>query len=299
MKCGPVRAASQPLFRYYDREALDKQYQVGATVPNLAEILQEYERLSRQARENLACHLAIRYGPTPPERLDIFPVAEAMAAPVLVYFHGGYWRALDSSDSAFMAETFTRGGICVVAVNYALAPGVTLDEIVRQCRAAVLWVADNIARYGGDPGQIHIAGSSAGAHLAAMVGSETWGDAFDRPPPPLASLTLLSGIYDLSVIRLTFVNAWLSLDAEDAHRNSPINFLPSPRLPIIASYGENEPDEFKRQTESYISAVRTIGCDVEFVAVPDANHFDLVLSLCHQQSPVASAAFQLIRSVSP
>jgi arylformamidase len=58
---------------------------------------------------------------------------------------------LDSADSCFMAECLTQAGACVVSANYALAPLVTLAEIVRQCRAAVAWVYAHGCEFGGDP----------------------------------------------------------------------------------------------------------------------------------------------------
>jgi arylformamidase len=91
-------------------------------------------------RARLSCRLAVSYGASEPERLDIFPAATSELSPIFVFIHGGYWRLLDSADSCFMAEHLTQAGACVVTVNYALAPFVTLAEITRQCRAAVTWV---------------------------------------------------------------------------------------------------------------------------------------------------------------
>jgi arylformamidase len=70
---------------------------------------------------------------------------------VLVFIHGGYWRALDKSDHSFIAPSFTRDGACVVVPNYALCPAVTIPEITLQMVRAVAWTWHNIARFGGDP----------------------------------------------------------------------------------------------------------------------------------------------------
>eukprot|EP01032_Pedospumella_encystans_P022155 gene22154-25108_t len=68
-----------------------------------------------------------------------------------------------------MAATFTAAGATVVAVNYSLAPGVTLDHIVDQNRHALAWVHRHIAQYNGDAAQIYLCGSSAGGHLVGML----------------------------------------------------------------------------------------------------------------------------------
>ena len=81
-----------------------------------------------------------------------------------------------------------------VAVNYALAPFVTLAEITRQCRAAVAWVHGHAREFGGDPSRIHVCGSSAGGHLAAMMLVPGWEADFGVPNNLVAGATLLSGL---------------------------------------------------------------------------------------------------------
>ena len=193
-----------------------------------------------------------------------------------------------------MAETFTAAGICVVALNYALAPAVSLDEIVRQCRAALAWVYENIHRYGGDRDRIHVAGSSAGAHLAAMLCAAAWAPSFGLPEGVVKGATLLSGLYDLEPLLLTHPNEWLKLDRAAALRNSPIRMLPPPGLPMVFSYAPNETDEFKRQSEVYMAACQAVGCNCQFVAAPGTNHFDIVFELCRKDSALTQAVWQTI-----
>jgi arylformamidase len=181
------------VYRYYDQAELERQLNARATVPDITPILARYASESARMRAHLPCRLAVPYGASEPERLDIFPVATRGAAPIFAFIHGGYWRLLDSADSCFMAECFTRAGACVVAVNYALAPLVTLAEIVRQCRAAVAWVYAHAREFGGDPNRIHVGGSSAGGHLAAMMLSPGWEADFDIPDNLVASLDFHGG----------------------------------------------------------------------------------------------------------
>jgi arylformamidase len=280
------------VYRYYDQAELERQLNARATVSDIAPILARYASESARMRAGLACRLGISYGASEPERLDIFPAATREPAPIFVFLHGGYWRLLDSADSCFMAECLTRAGACVVAVNYALAPYVTLAEIVRQCRAAVAWLHAHAREFGGDPPQIHVGGSSAGAHLAAMMLTPGWEADFGVPDNLVAGATLLSGLYDLEPVRLGHPNEWLKLGAADVAVLSPLLHLPERAVPLVVSYAPSETDEFKRQSEAYMAAVMARGCPVRFVPMPATSHYDIVFGLAERESPLAHAVIE-------
>src|SRR5215831_4032279 len=183
------------VYRYYDQAELERQLNARATVPDFSAIMTRYASESARMRERLPCQLSVSYGASEPETLDIFPAAASGPAPIFVFLHGGMWRLLGSADSCFMAECLTQAGACVVAVNYALAPHVTLAEIVRKCRAAVAWVYAHARVFGGDAMRIHVGSSAAGAHLAdIMFGSGGLGNP-GLPNNLITCATYLSGWY--------------------------------------------------------------------------------------------------------
>jgi arylformamidase len=191
-----------------------------------------------------------------------------------------------------MAEHLTQAGACVVAVNYALAPSVTLGEITRQCRAAVAWVHTNAREFGGDPARIHVCGSSAGGHLAAMMLVPGWEADFGVPNNLVAGATLLSGLYDLEPVRLGHPNEWLKLSKADAAELSPLLHLPERAVPLVVSYAPSETDEFKRQSETYMAAAVARGCPARFVAMPGNSHYDIVFGLAKRENPLANAVLE-------
>ncbi len=277
-----------------DRATLDLQYNARATVPDIAPMLSDYASLSAQARATLPCALNVAYGPHPDETLDIFPAQGKQPGPVLIYLHGGYWRLLSKDDSSFMAPTLTRAGMTVVAVNYSLAPAVTLDHIVDQTRRAVAWVHQHIEQHHGDRQRLVIAGSSAGGHLAGMVLARGWQENYGMDSTAIAGAVLLSGLYDLSPLVDTHINDWMHLSLEAARRNSPIFALPDHRPPILVSYGSNETAEFKRQSRDYLTAWQTGSGQAEYVDMPSTNHFDLVLQLNRRDSPLVQKLLKLL-----
>ena len=99
-------------------------------------------------------------------KLDVYYPAKSKGFSTVVWFHGG---GLEGGEKAVPAELRNRG-IAVVAVNYRLSPDVTNPAYIVDAAEAVAWVFKNIEKYGGDPGQIFVAGHSAGGYLALMVG---------------------------------------------------------------------------------------------------------------------------------
>ncbi|MCK8784676.1 alpha/beta hydrolase [Roseomonas sp. NAR14] len=288
-------------WRGMDHARLEREYDARGTVADIMPILAEYRRRTDAAKAALPHHAGLRYGPTEAERLDVYPArgaGPAAAAPVFLFIHGGYWRLLDAADSGSMATGLVAAGACVVVVNYALAPSVTLEEIVRQCRAALAWVHREIHRYGGDPGAIHVSGSSAGAHLAAMLAAGGgWQAEFGLPERAVAGATLLSGLYELEPLLRCLPNDWLRLDAARARALSPALLPPPPPgLPILCSVAPGETGEFRRQTADYRARAAGAGCAAELVPAPGAsNHFDIVFALDDPATAIGAALLRAMR----
>jgi arylformamidase len=167
---------------------------------------------------------------------------------VLVYLHGGYWRALSKSDQAFVAPPFAAAGALVVVPDYPLAPKVTVEQIVLQVAQAVAWTWRNAHRYGGNPDRLIVAGHSAGGHLAAMMLALQWPAwSPDLPADLVKGAVSLSGVFELEPLRhAPFLAADLGLDEARAQRLSPAE-MPAPDGPLIALVGAEESEEFLRQ----------------------------------------------------
>jgi len=259
----------------FDPAWLTAQYDTRAAVPDHARFFERWTRGSEIARERVSRRLDIAYGPSPAETLDVFPSARA-AAPVLVFIHGGWWRAFDKSQHSFIAPPFTREGALVVVPNYGLAPAITIETIVLQLVQALAWVYRNVALYGGDPQRIVVAGHSAGGHLAAMLLSCAWpAVATDLPARLVAGALSISGLFDLEAMRQTPpLQADLRLTPASVRRLSPAGFA-APTGPLNAAVGADESEEFQRQTrlirerwgESAVPVCETI---------PGAHHFSVL-----------------------
>ena len=232
----------------------DAQYNNRARIPEHPAILQAWADHSARARAALHGVLDVAYGADASERLDIFPAARPNA-PVLVFVHGGYWRALDKRDQSFIAPPFVEAGAMVVLPNYALCPAVSVEQIVLQMVRALEWVWRHAAEHGGDPSRIVVAGHSAGGHLAAMLLACDWpAVAPDLPPQLVGAALAISGLFDLEPLRhAPFLAADLGLTEASARRLSPALMAP-PRGKLVGLVGADESPEFLRQTASIARA---------------------------------------------
>ncbi len=112
----------------------------------------------------------IAYSPTG-LRLDLYRHrGNTTAGPVLIHLHGGgFHRGTKRRDARpLMYRLASQGWVCVSA-NYRLQPAVRLADQLADVQELVEWVRRHGAGYGADPTTIVIAGSSAGAHLAACT----------------------------------------------------------------------------------------------------------------------------------
>ena len=241
----------------FDPAWLDRMYNNRALVPDHPAYFERWAADSQAVRKRLPCQIDVPYGNHAGDMLDVFPAAgfgnqgvkPGKGAPVLFFIHGGYWRSLDKSDHSFVAPALTEAGACVVVPNYALCPAVTIPDITLQMVKALAWTWRHIARYGGDPNRITVAGHSAGGHLAAMLLLCDWkAYAGDLPADLLKNALSISGLYDLEPIRHTpFLKDSLKLTPEQVAKASPA-LLPAPRRGTLYSVaGADESAEFLRQ----------------------------------------------------
>lgn len=273
------------IYRDYDQAELDAQYNLRLRHPDYLDRFARYAELSARTRDAIPCVLDVDYGPSAGESLDIFPAARP-GAPLHLFIHGGYWQWLDKRDFSFVAAGLAPSGAAVASVNYGLAPTVGMDEMVRQCRAAVAWLHRNAHRFNADPARLHVSGHSAGGHLAAMLMATDWAEFAGLPRDLVKGGCAISGLFDLEPIRLSYHNGVLDLDGAMARRNSPLH-LPPPRAPLVVAVGGDETDEFLRQSREFADLWTSKGAAVQLIELPGLDHFAIVEGLADPESRLA------------
>lgn len=281
------------VWRDWPRTRLETEYSPSSCVASEAPFLDEYIARSREAERTLDCQKNLQWGAGPDETFDYFRAASG-GAPLLVFIHGGYWQELSKEESLFAAPNCVKNGIAFAAINYTLAPRASVKTIANQCRRAVAHLHREAGSLGFDHRRLYVAGSSAGAHLAAMLLVHGWQAAAGAADDAVAGAILLSGIYDLEPLVDTYVNAPLHLTAADAATVSPMRLpLGSPVRSIVA-WGENETREFKRQSRTYAALLEAAGFPVTACELQGINHFDIVFGLADRETQLGRATLELI-----
>ena len=265
-----------------DINTLEKEYSPSTCIQNYNELINEYGSKSKIAESITTVIKDISYGKSKEECLDFFPAAEKNS-PLLVFLHGGYWQRLSKNESTFPAPHFVSSGINFAAINYTLAPQASIDEITEECRRSIIWLFNHADKLGMNPEKIFLLGSSAGAHLAAMLLLTDW-DAYQLPSNVIKGATLLSGIYDLRPIVKTYINEPLLMNEQLAEELSPLFLVKKSTAQIIISWGEHETSEFKRQSIDFSNKWKKMGNTCTIFEEKNTNHFDILFQMENEQS---------------
>jgi len=283
------------VFLDYDQAALDAAYDQAAYAPNREQLIERRISESAMARRHIGEPERIAYGPAEIERLDIYR-SRRVPAPIFVFIHGGAWRSGRSKDFAVPAEMLLRAGAHYVVPEFAWVQDVSgnLMVLADQVRRAVAWVHENIARFGGDPNRLYIGGQSSGGHLAAVALTTDWQCQFGLPADIIKGGICISGMYDLTPVRLSARSRYVEFDDATIASLSPIRHLDRLRAPLIVAYGTRETPEFQRQNREFAAAVEAAGKKVRLLVGEHYNHFELPETLGNPYGLLGRAALELM-----
>ena len=271
-----------------EADHITREYNPRISIPNVQEIFARWVAAGEAARAaSPSAKLDLAYGRTKGERLDLFP-AEEPGAPLLVFIHGGYWRAMDKADFSWVAPAFVERGISVALPNYTLVPKVSIEDIVRQILRSLAWLWRHGNRLGFDPNRIVVCGHSAGGHLTSMALAARWPQwEADLPKDLVKAGLAMSALFDLRpLIKSPFFNDDFKLNDAQARKLSPALMSPATRAPIMTAVGGDESSEFHRQNG--LVRERWPRAFAGDIPMPGYNH----LTLCDALSEPGNALFE-------
>jgi arylformamidase len=274
---------------------LETEYSPRLTVPDHAQIFARWARAAEDYRAEMLkrgkAELGLAYGESSREFIDLFLPGAGETAPLVMFIHGGYWRAMDPSFHSHMARGLNERGCAVAVVGYDLCPIVTLADIVEQIQRACAFLWQRFGK------RVLVCGHSAGGHLTAAMVATDWHALYPKAPPDLVPAGYaISGVFDLAPLTGLALNQDLQLDAEEARRLSPLSWPVAPGRMLDAAVGDLESSEFKRQSRTVADNWRQRGAETRYAELP-GHHFTVLDGLPDPANAMVARIFELAQNV--
>ena len=225
-------------------------------------------------------------------RLDLYLPKEGKNLPLIINIHGGAFR-MGSKEAGVPLEYLARG-YAVASINYRLSQHAIFPAQIEDCKAAVRWLRAHAAEYRLDPNRFAAWGSSAGGHLAAMLGTTGDTKQFDvganldqssrvqavvdyfgptdflqmdghRPPNGMVHDPANSPESEL-------IGGAIQENKEKTEKANPITYITKNAPPFLICHGDSDPLVPHHQSELLEAALKAAGVPVTFYTVKRAGH---------------------------
>ena len=237
---------------------------------------------ARNFRDELArdgrAKTALAYGPGERNRLDLF-LPQGKSRGLVVFIHGGYWKAFDNASWSHLARGALEQGYSVAMPSYTLCPDIRIAGITAEIGVAIAFAASRIE------GPIRLTGHSAGGHLASrMICKNTPldGEVIAR----IERVVSISGVHDLRPLMQTEMNDILKIDRREALTESPALLEPVAGTQLVCWVGGGERQEFLRQNALLANIWNGLGAATASVEEPDRHHFNVIDGLQDPAHPL-------------
>ena len=257
---------------------LSADYAIGAYLqdPDLYAEKWDQAALSWREREHAIgrARLNIAYADHPRQALDLF-LPQGRPRGLLVFIHGGYWKAFDRKSWSHFAAGATLADWAFAIPSYRLAPEVRIADITQDVAQAITKAASLT------PGDILIAGHSAGGHLCARMATAGSGLPADVAAR-IARIAPISPVADLRPLLQADLGQELRLDAAQAQAESPILAENRLGVPTHVWVGAEERAAFLDQA----TRLATAWPEAQLHMAAGQNHFDILNQLLDADSPM-------------
>lgn len=229
------------------------------------------------------------------QKLDLYlPKNSTGKRPLVIWIHGGGWR--QGSKKNCRAIPLVERGFVVASINYRLSSHAVFPAQIHDCKAAVRWLRRHADLHGIDESKIGVWGSSAGGHLAALLG--TSGDVKELAgvdvgddgscriqavcdwfgPTNLLLMNKQAGSLgkmdhdSVSSPESLLLGGELQTVPDKAAAANPISYVTSDDPPFLILHGDIDPLVPVKQSQMLYDALLAANCDAEFTIVEGEGH---------------------------
>ncbi|MBL1143188.1 MAG: alpha/beta hydrolase [Proteobacteria bacterium] len=238
------------------------------------------------------------------KNLDVYtPDNNNQNLPVLIHIHGGGWKRGDKNIQKQHGEFYSNHNIIFININYRLTPEVKHPGHVEDCAEAVAWVFRNIDKLGGNKDRVFISGHSAGAHLAALLGTDaSYLNKYNIQlsqlagiiPVDTASFDLLSKRNERFVRKL--VNNAFGSDKAILKAASPMHHVNmNQSYPDFLIFASSKRNSAIKQSEELSRRLYETGNKARAIIVEGYNHRNMNTGMRESGGPISTEILNFIK----
>jgi acetyl esterase/lipase len=219
------------------------------------------------------------YGPDPMHGLDVYRPTSAQNGPVVLFFYGGRWKGGSRADYAFVGEALAAQGLLTFVADYRQFPQVRFPDFVHDAAQATAWARAHAREFGGDPDRLFLAGHSAGAHLAAMLATDSrYLAQVGMSPRDVRGVIGIAGPYDF--VPLTDPELQTIFGPESRWPDSqPVNFVDGDEPPFLLLHGDDDKLVWPRNSRRLNARLSEAGSEVTYREYAGLGHIRILSGL--------------------
>jgi acetyl esterase/lipase len=232
--------------------------------------------------QNIIPHpITIQYGPHSQQLLDIYlKKPNEKLCPVIFFIHGGL---CDKNQVYVALPSWLSSGYAVVSIDHRFAPEKFYSEMMEDCSLALKWVTDNIQLYGGDPDKIAVTGFSCGAHIAALLVTdsrihEKYGIDMNR----IKCWFPISGFYDMDIkenfLTLDIIRYVTLICTPSKYDASPVAHITGKEPPSLILHGRDDWCVPRTNAISLYTRLKEKGANTQLALLKGYMHSNMFLT---------------------
>jgi acetyl esterase/lipase len=226
-------------------------------------------------------------------KLDLYlPEKTDHPAPLIIWIHGGGWQNGSKENCLPLRQGWIERGYAIASINYRLSSHAIFPAQIEDCKAAIRWLRANAATYQIDPAHFGVWGSSAGGHLAALVGTSGEVKAFDvgdhldqsssvqavcdyYGPTDFKAFVTHPGYENHSTATSAeslLLGGTVKQKPDQATAANPITYVTPDDPPFLIVHGDKDPIVPLQQSELLYNSLKAAKRSVHFHTIQGAAH---------------------------